>query len=826
MSEMSKNKESLKKGGSAHSAGIRAINNAANLAGEEPDEGLLDEAELQAEKAGRISVGDFLVGATLATVVFLLQWLWSYPGIHPSIWNSAAVAAGIRPPTVLAPGYAVAISSIIYKYAGIAAGEVVLRLMGHAFLALSAFFVYLFMREALSFVMRARPQYSPRRRLVMMIASLIGTAAFVASDPVWAAGQFFGENAILLALTVASVEFFFAFLRKGLLKYAYVCSVILGLLIAETPAGLGFLFGFIFLNMLVIKVFPNLESPFFKPALIEVGKWHMTFLLIFAFVIGVAINCATFITHDGLAPLSATIGDLPLKYLRDYTARLTGAASLAGWILLLGLSFGPFLVSMVRFSAAADEERFLAYSTGIVFLFCGAATFLQCASLPALWFWTYVTVGSKYLLALCTLMCALTVACSITILGVDSLCRDHRRLALRVYGGDEALRDEEETVMSPRLTEILRRLGIVIVPIVLLAALFPARVKRSTRAMLAVVKAVIEATVDEAKGAEYLFTDGNLDAAIELESRARGGSLKCISLIGDGPNNVWLRTRGMTNSEDKLSFSFDGAMGLRSWLCDKPESLSKAAVQIGFDLWKRSGRALPPIGGLLSRPLDTDERARSNAVHRARALAERAIAVYDAGISDSTEDAVKSAFYNVEWRLGRMSLYRAEYEDLTDDPESAMLDMDLMNRLNTRNGTYQELLRENDKRREQMMRRLTPREGLQLALVRADFNLGKVYAEAILGADFENPDANFALAMYYLKEGQYSRAEEFLKRCLIRRPEEPAFYNNLAIIQMRQGKFDAAEINVTRALEIVPESAEVKDTKKKLEKARKAAENQ
>ena len=40
---------------------------------------------------------------------------------------------------------------------------------------------------------------------------------------------------------------------------------------------------------------------------------------------------------------------------------------------------------------------------------------------------------------------------------------------------------------------------------------------------------------------------------------------------------------------------------------------------------------------------------------------------------------------------------------------------------------------------------------------------------------------------------------------------------------MRMGKFDAAEINVTRALELVPESAEVKDTKKKLDKARKAA---
>lgn len=824
---MSEQKTSQKRGGKVVYEDAIGVNIAAHRARNKSSALTeLEEQELEAvEKAGRLGVGDFMIAATLATVVFLLQCLWSYPGIHPSLWNSAAVAAGIRPPTSIAPGYAVAISSLIYKYVGIAAGNVVLRMMGHAFLALSAFFVYLFMREVLSFVMRARPQHSPRRRLVMMIASLIGTAAFVASDPVWAAGQFFGENALLLALSVASIEFFFAFLRKGLLKYSYICSIILGFLIAESPAGLIFLLGFLSLNMIVIKVFPNLESPFFKPALIEVGKWHMTFILIFAFIIGVALNCMTFIMNDGLAPLAASVGDIPLKYLRDYVARMSGAATLAGWILLLGLSFGPFLVSMVRFSVAADEERFLLYSTGIVFLFCGAATFSQCASLPALWFWTYVSVGSNYLLSLCTLMCALTVACSVTILGVDSLCRDHRHLADRIYGIDTSSSGEEDRVMSPRLTEILRRLGIVIVPLVLLAALLPARVKRSTRAMLAVVQEAIEATVDEAKGAEYLFTDGNLDSAIELESRARGGALKCISLIGDGPHNVWLRTRGITNSEDKLSFSFDGAMGLRSWLCDKPESLSKAAVQIGFDLWKRSGRALPPIGGLMSRPCDTDERARTNAVNRARALANKAIAIYDAGIGDSTEDAVKSAFYNVEWRLGRMCFYRAEYEDLSGDPKAALFDMEIMNKLNTRNGTYQELLRENDKRREQMMRRLTPREGLQLALVRADFNLGKVYAEAILGADLENPDANFALAMYYYKEGQYSRAEEFLKRCLIRRPEEPAFYNNLAIIQIRLGKLDAAEINVARALEIVPESAEVRDTQKKLEKARQAAEN-
>ena len=782
---------------------------------------LTEEEEAEIAAAEKLGVGDFFIGLAIAAAVFLLQLFWQYPGIHPAAWNDAAIAAGVRPAELVAPGYWHTVAGWVFSAFGISGGAAVLRLAGHGALALICVFVYAFLREVLTFVMRARPQQSPRRKLVMRIAAAIGALAFAAADPVWSAGQFFCETTLLLVLTVGAIEFFFAFLRKGTLKYSYVCAILLGLLSAETPFGAVLTVAFIALNFIVIRAFPNLESPFFKPALIEVGKWHMTFLFLVAFIAGVGFNCVGYIARDGLVPGGGTVGSLPLQYLQSYIARATSAAGLAGWILLLGFALGPFVVSIVRFSTAADEEKFLSYSTGIVFLFCGVLAFSQCASLSALWFWTYVPVASTYLLSLCALMCVLTVACAITILGVDSLCRDHSRLAQKFFGSDEYGDEEEDHVMSPGLTESLRKFGIVIVPLMLVGAVVPGRRKESTRQMLEIIDDAVAATLDECGDAEYIFTDGNLDVALELESRRRGGNLKCVSLIGGGRNAAYLRTRGIEDDkEDYFSFQFDGAIGLRGWIRDKPEKLAKSAVQIGFDLWKRDGKKIPPIGGMLSRPTSTDEEARKAGEARALALVDRVLDVVGKGIGDCTEPKIKKAFNDVMWRLARMCLYRAEAYDLEGKAELAIADMDRSKRLNDANETFQTLVRDSERRSAQMMRQLTPREGLQLALVRADFQFGKAYAEIVLGADIENPDANFAMAMYYLQQHQLTLAEEYLKRCLIRKPDEPTFYNNLAMIQMELGKLDAATINAEKALRLAPESSAIQDTCKVVREAR------
>ena len=79
------------------------------------------------------------------------------------------------------------------------------------------------------------------------------------------------------------------------------------------------------------------------------------------------------------------------------------------------------------------------------------------------------------------------------------------------------------------------------------------------------------------------------------------------------------------------------------------------------------------------------------------------------------------------------------------------------------------------------------------------------------------------MGMSYYVQKQYARAEEYLKRCLIKHPKEPAVWNNLAMIMLYTQRYDEAEEHAKKALELIPESAEVKDTLKQIRDARTKA---
>lgn len=794
----------------------------------------LPEAEIaQTEKIG---LGDLIIVGVIAALTWFFATLWEFPGLLPTVWNDATVAAGVRPASSVVPGYWTFIASRIYNIFGNSAAPAMLRFFGHLCLAGIAVCVYAVLREWLAFAMRARPQMSKRRTFVQRIAAALGSVAFVAADPVWSAGQCLSETTILLVLSLLAIEFFFVFLRKGTIKYAYICAILLGLLSAETPMGLILTALFIFVNSFIIKMMPTLESPFFDPSIMEVGKWHMTFIFLASIVAGVVLNCVTYLGHDALG----TAGEIPLDYLLGYWSRIANAASPGAWVMWLGICLLPFVVATIKFPESADEEQFLSYASGLIFFCCGLVVLSQSASLSALWFWTYLPVNSQFLLSIGLFCCAATLALSVTILGVDSLCRDHKRLAEQAFGaipmqGEEDEDDEEESgrgrafgkagenLAAARSTNILRLCGMIVILIAALGVMAPGRVKTGTRAMLQLVQDAIGEIIEESGEAKYLFTDGNLDAAIELEAVKRGLPIRCYSLMGGpGALEVFLRLRGMDDSEDQFSFKFDTAMGLRSWIRDRPQRLAESAVMMGFDLWKRDGKPLPPMGGLVSRPSGFASNDEADAyAQRGRQLASRIIELQKSpdGVKSCTDAKIVRAFETVQWRLSRMCTYRSEVYDRAGRVDEAIEDVTLAKDLNELNGIYKDLVAAMEKRNEMMMQKLTPREGLQLALVRADFTMGKLYAETILGADPENPDGNFAMGMYYMQEGQLSRAERYLLRCLIRKPNEPAVYNNLAMIQLELKKYAAAKSNVEKALKILPDSAAILDTKKAIDAA-------
>ena len=237
-------------------------------------------------------------------------------------------------------------------------------------------------------------------------------------------------------------------------------------------------------------------------------------------------------------------------------------------------------------------------------------------------------------------------------------------------------------------------------------------------------------------------------------------------------------------------------------------------------IWKRDGKTPPAASGVLCRPIGMTEEERQRGIVAAKALAQRMLDLYAAGGTAKAAGAeINRLFQFAQWRLTRLMRARAELADQSGRTEEALADVKLADELDKHNAALQSIRENMERMRQMMMRQMTPREGLQLALVRADFTLARKYATPILAAVPEDPNANFGMGMSYFVEGQWARAEEYLRRCLIRNPKEPAVYNNLAIIQIKTGRYDAALKNAKKALSLAPESAEVKDTLQQVEKA-------
>ena len=76
------------------------------------------------------------------------------------------------------------------------------------------------------------------------------------------------------------------------------------------------------------------------------------------------------------------------------------------------------------------------------------------------------------------------------------------------------------------------------------------------------------------------------------------------------------------------------------------------------------------------------------------------------------------------------------------------------------------------------------------------------------------------MGMGYLREGRMENAEFYLRRCLIRRPDEPAVLNNLSIICRKARRYDEAEELARHALRMLPDSPEVRQTLKDAQEKR------
>ncbi len=766
---------------------------------------------------------DFLFGGIVGAIIIALLSFWSFPGLNPSVWEGAAIASTLRPPESIFPGFWYTIAHWIFGATGFAGGLKALHWLGSIFLGLTIWSAYILLVSSMSLLTIKRPESARRYFVVTRLSAALGALFFGCADPVWRLGQTFSPESLLLFLTIFSFVLFVVYLQTSKLPLAYLSMLLLGLLTAETPMGLVLLIAVVSLyvvsNRYGIIIQPIIEK--------QVSiKWFLTFFFVLGFISGIAANCISFISMDGLAALGITGGDVPLLYVTRYWDIFISCASLMGWVLSVAIVILPFALTIFMARRASDVLYFLPYHIGVLFVICGIVSFAQLASLSPLWYWQWITdpvmFNSQYFLAVLILFSVATVAFSLLIFGIDVFCRDHHSIAITQYEVD----GEYEEAKQGRFLDSFKFACFCMVPVLLVLAVVPGRRLTDLRNILQIINDYAEQIIEECGDAKWIFTDGSFDSHLELLAATKGKQLSALAMMaGNEPRETYIRARGIEDQEDLLALSKGAAMLLRTWVRDKTQRHKDFAIQLGFELWKRDGKEIPMCAGVLARPSGMAEKDRLGWVEKSKVLAKRVLDVYKVhgGISKSVGNELKELFLFAQWRISRIARMRAEVLDRLGKTDAAIADVALSKALDDNNESFRQILKGMEKVRQMTLKQVTPREGLQLALARADFALARHYGEAVIESDPDNVDANFGLGMSYFMQEQWSRAETYLRRCLVRNPNEPAVYNNLAIIKMKLKQFDEAEKLVKKALSIIPDSAEVKDTFVQILKAKEEA---
>ena len=772
------------------------------------------------ETEGELTWRDHAVAYGIGAGVAILSWFsGNNAEIPPDLWEEVAEVVGLRPPETIFPNLWRVFTSVLTGCVGLGPGLFVLRVLGAVSLGVLTGMTFRTFDEVLPSTLRLRMRRKGWSRRIVRFILLQAALFFVCSDPVWRAGQVLSPTMLLLVLTLGAIRLFLHALRTLNQKYAVVMSAVLGLLAAETPLGVALMVAFPLVVIGRVGRAMTDDVPMSNPLIRVITFRRMSLAFIGGWLVTLVTTTVFFRMHDGLAAHDWNAFTYYVHYLHRYAELIKGAATPVGWVFILGVVVFPLVMSATLIRKATDDDRFLMYLHGLFFAWTGLLAFLQSAGWPPFWFWTWTgaqtPVASKYLLCLCLLATSMTAMISLCVVGVEIYFRNYRRIAMiRFQDAVEDLPEAEKMVKNFRFVDRVLRVALLYEPLLALAMIVPFKFMSPEREMAAVVNAGAQLTAAECGDAKTLFTDGALDAAVEVAAALQGKRLTALSMMsGSKPHEIYLRTRDAQDEEDRGMLAVSAANALRTWVRSKPECATNIAIQLGFELWRHDKLPMPACGGLVARTAGFAPGEAEKGRAAALALADRILTLYrENDPMEVVNHELKSMFVFLQWRIARMCRMRADAADKAGDMSRAMEESERADALDAKNVAYGRIRKQMDWVGQQKGMRLTPREGLKIGLDRADFRLARTFAQQVLVSDPDNTRANFAMGMGYFVDEQYGRAEVFLKRALARSPNEPAVLNNLAIAQMRLGKLAEAETNATKALKAFPSSKEIRKT--------------
>ncbi len=766
------------------------------------DKGSIAPANYTADHPRRV---DMLFAFGTGLFVALLHVLWRFPCVHPGAWPDLAIASGLRPPTGLCPGVWRALAHALFRLLPFDGALLTLRLAGIAVAGLTATLAYLLIRETLAVTVRQFSRSVSWRTVVAPLTAFVGAVVLSCGEPVWVAGQSLSPAGLYILELVLAFYLLIRHIRLGGLRRLNLSMLLFGSLSGEYATGIlltaGAVIAFRQILVLARKSQTNLVevhasgTPITLPALM----WFL------GVICAAKLSIRSFVATGGLEVWDWSTKSLPARYALSYVLSLVSAANMFGWIGFAAIAAAPLFLTASYVAHALDEDTPVAEAglgiLGVTFVFAIS----QLSMISYAWYWRWsdqVAVHSPEILCLSVFLSAGAAVLSLAAFGFNFSCR-------------------ASTVEAPKKGGPFFALAVTVILLITL----PGRYGVLRREAIGAIRDYVREVARESGSVKWVFTDGSLDEGIELASLRTGRPVNALPMVsGTGPRESHIRLRGAGGTEERLALKDGASSTLKAWKRDFPANLTNSAVQIGFELWRQTKEPLPPCSGLVARPAGFPPGEAERGIKAARDLAERILDLCEADIFNRAADpVVEESLVRVLWRLARMAQARALAADLAGDTATALREVDFAEALDHANPSLRSLNARIGKAGIRALRTMSPREHLRQALQRADFTAAKPYAEAILSTDPGNADANFAIGMFYFVDELYSKAEIYLERCTRRRPDEPTFFNNLAIAQLMTRKFDLAEKNAKRALELLPDSPEVKDTVRQVEKARQAA---
>ena len=735
---------------------------------------------------GRLGSGNVLlacVAGLFATVAILF---WGVPGLDPSLWDETAIAAGILPPRHIFPGFWRIITGGLFACFGIDFALKCLTFVGAVLGGVCTALVCLIIRQILALLVRTAKPYPMWHSRIAPFFSFAAAILFGVSDPFCVMARVFSPEELRFTILLVCIYLMIRWLSIGGNWRVSTMMALLGVMAAETP--FAFLMPMLLLFAYVSVWHRIMDGVFVKPERLptpsEMPKWSMFFLFLGGLALGVVVNAGHFMAIGGLNANGWSANDIYFRYAGGYWHVLTDAATPLGWMLGVGFCLFPMVVSLRLFPLLARDDKPMMFDLGVSMFFVGMLAVMQSGAFPAARFWTFakesVVIRSSFLLVFFVFAAMIAVALAGSAFALE--CQG-------TYLNDD---DKRPGIVQRWLVPVLA-FGLVVLAIMHLPKPVEAEMQR-------IVDEAVEEIVRECGDARFIFTDGHFDTAIELEAARVKKPLKTLNMMS-GPSDYEtnMRCRHFDKASEDYRTAKTGVPALlRVWAGEKPHGLDESALQLGFDFWKRDNKPMPPMSGLVSRTVGFDETERKRGIEVANSLSKRVIDISPQIEFADPSPALANALWAMNWRLSRFARNR-------EDSETA-------DKLELSNGALTKMLTIMEYERLRTFMQMTPREGLMLALRRADFAEARRYSASVLKYDEDDPEANFGMGMSALLARRFDEAEMYLKRVLKRRPGEPAVLNNLSIICRKRRRWQEAEDYARQAIKLLPNSPEVKQT--------------